>query len=126
MIHVAPHPRHQGEAAAEQAVREVLAEVAFVAKQFPDQPLSEVRHRHGGACKDFCVKVWFHCDLLCEAEPVAEQDSELCLGSGPLALWHRPSSSSLRHRARPNTTVWLPPRRMGSAPDCARSCAACC
>src|SRR3954451_24229279 len=81
---------------------------------------------HKGACKDFCVKVWFHCDLLCEAEPVAEQDSELCLGSGPLALWHRPSSSSLRHLARPNTTVWLPPRRMGSAPDCARSCAACC
>jgi hypothetical protein len=42
------------------------------------------------ACKDFCVKVWFHQDLLCEAEPVAEQDGELCLGSGPLALRHLP------------------------------------
>src|SRR4051794_11670481 len=44
-LHVAPDPCHQGEAAAEQAVREVLADVAFVAKQFPDQPLSEVRQR---------------------------------------------------------------------------------
>src|SRR4051812_17768272 len=43
-----------------------------------------------GACKDFCVKVWFHQDLLCEAEPVAEQASELCLGSAPLTLGHLP------------------------------------
>src|SRR3954470_5593426 len=35
-LHVAAHPRHQGETTAEQSLREVFTDVAFVAKQFSD------------------------------------------------------------------------------------------
>jgi len=43
-----------------------------------------------GACQESCVKGRFHQNLLCDWEPVAEQDGELCFGGGPLALRHLP------------------------------------
>src|SRR4051812_14097125 len=46
-FHVAPDPRHQDKAAAEQFVREILADVAFVAEQFPDQLAGQLWHRRG-------------------------------------------------------------------------------
>ena len=46
-FHVAPHPGHQGEAAAEQSLREVLADIAFVAAQLADQVPGQLRHRRG-------------------------------------------------------------------------------
>ncbi len=44
-LHVAAHPRHQGQTTTEQTLREVFADVASVAKQFSDQILGQVRHR---------------------------------------------------------------------------------
>lgn len=50
-LHVAAHPRHQGEATAEQALCEVFTDVAFVTKQFSDQILGQVRRVSGPLCK---------------------------------------------------------------------------
>ena len=44
-LHVAAHPRHQGETAAAQTRGEVFADIAFVTKQLSDQILGQVRHR---------------------------------------------------------------------------------
>src|SRR4051794_21720278 len=46
-FHVAPDPRHQDKAAAEQFVREIRADVAFVAEQFADQVPGQLWHRRG-------------------------------------------------------------------------------
>src|SRR5690349_19305321 len=46
-LHVAPHPGHQDETAAEQSLCEALADIAFVAEQLADQVLGQLRRRRG-------------------------------------------------------------------------------